>query len=387
MHLSDGELRSYYEQELVGPEGDRARSHLLVCERCRDRAEAVASRARTVGGALASLAPNQKENPPSKEIARARFEARRIDKEKATMFQKIFSRQYRPALIALVVIALLGASLTFPPVRAIANSFLGLFRVQTVTFVQFDPGEMQNALESSDQFQQLISDDVKVEELGKPEEVASAEEASSLAGIPVRFPTEIDGQPRLILHPGTRFSFEVDLPRLQALMAEIGQGDIELPAEIDGTTVTMELPSMVAASYGNCESRKETGEDPDEPYQDRRDCTILIQMASPEISAPPGLDLARIGQAYLQLLGMTPEEAKQFSQTVDWTTTLIVPIPRYEAMSEDVTVDGVKGSLIWQWTDSASIRYVLIWVKDDIVYSLTGMATRARALQIANSLK
>ena len=191
----------------------------------------------------------------------------------------------------------------------------------------------------------------------------------------------------MVVQPRVRASFDIDLPRVRALMAEIGQEDLDLPAELDGATVTMELPSVVAAAYGDCEFQPAASDDPDEPSRSRRNCTTLMQMASPEISAPPGLDVARLGQAFLQLLGMSPEEAAQFSQTVDWTTTLVIPIPRYGMEYQEVMVDGVTGTLIWEGMPSESANYVLIWVKDDVVYSLSGRGPRSTALSIANSLK
>lgn len=387
MHLTDGELRAFHDQELGAGESERARTHLLDCQRCQQRGAELARRADEAGHYLASLAPIPEEIPRSSETARAHLEARRSEKEKMSMIQKIFARPYRPAWIALGVIAILAAGLAFPSVRAIANSFLGLFRVQTVTVVQVNPGDLPNQLGSSEQFRQLISDDVTVQEMGEPEEVSSAAEASRLAGISVRLPTDIAGEPRLVVQPGTFISFEIDLPRVRALLSEIGQGEIDLPRELDGATVTLDLPTMVGASYGNCEPQPGPGDDPDEPYRSSRDCTTLVQLASPEISAPPGLDVASLGQAFLQLLGMSPEEAAQFSQTVDWTTTLVIPIPRYGTTYQEVQVDGVAGTLIWEGNPGGSSNYVLVWVKDGVVYSLTGRGTRSSALSIANSLK
>jgi hypothetical protein len=387
MHLTDGELRAYQDQELNEPERARAQLHLSACDLCQDRAEDMASHAGQVEASLASLAPLPHEAPGSIETARARFQARRIEKENLTMFQKIFTRAYRPAWAALAVIVILAAALAIPSVRAVANSFLGLFRIQSVSIVQVDPGDLPDQLGSSEQFQQLISDDVKIEELGEPQEAGSPEEASSLAGIPVRLPAEIEGTPKLHVQPGTRAAFEIDLPRVRALMSEIGQEDIELPDELDGATVTLELPTVVGATYGDCEVEREGDQDPDEPGYQTRNCATLIQMASPEISAPPGLDVAGLGQAFLQLLGMSPEEAAQFSQTVDWTTTLVIPIPRYGMTYQDVPVDGVNGTLIWEGQPGAMTHYMLIWVKDGVVYSLSGRGNRSEALSIANSLK
>ena len=127
--------------------------------------------------------------------------------------------------------------------------------------------------------------------------------------------------------------------------------------------------------------------DPDMPLPDLSQCTTLMQFPSPEISAPPGLDIAGIGETLLQVLGMSPEEAAQFSRSVDWTTTLIIPIPRYGTEYQDVFVDGVEGTLIMQSIRSQFPEYLLIWVKDGIVYALAGPGDTTAALEIAESLE
>jgi uncharacterized protein YfaT (DUF1175 family) len=83
---------------------------------------------------------------------------------------------------------------------------------------------------------------------------------------------------------------------------------------------------------------------------------------------------------------MTPEEAARFSSTVDWTSTFVIPVPRYNSDYQEVQVDGVTGTLIesFQYGEQA---YLLIWVKDGIVYALGGPGEADQALQIAASLK
>ena len=68
---------------------------------------------------------------------------------------------------------------------------------------------------------------------------------------------------------------------------------------------------------------------------------------------------------------MSREEAAAFTATVDWTSTLVIPVPRRASTYEDVSVDGVTGKLIQRVTDYAP-EYALIWVKDGIVYAVSG---------------
>ena len=254
-----------------------------------------------------------------------------------------------------------------------------------------DPDDIEEQLGSSSNFEYLLAEDVQVEEFGEIQEVASEAEASDLAGFQVRVPAAAEGDGQFVLQPGAKVSLLVDLPKVQALMDELGLTELKLPADLDGAEVSMELPVAVAAAYGSCdvspEMVREAGVDPDGPIPDLSKCITLTQFPSPQISAPPGLDIARIGQAFLQVLGMTPQEAAQFSQSVDWTTTLVIPIPRYGTDYQKVAVDGVEGTLIMQSAHSDFPHYLLIWIKDGIVYALTGPGNAQSAVELANSLE
>lgn len=306
------------------------------------------------------------------------------------MWKKWNSPAYRPAWAALGLIVILASALAFPQVRAAASNFLGLFRIQQLTVVQVDPGNLPEQLGSSSQLEYLLAENVQVEMPGDWLEAASAAEASQLAGMPVRLPTRLGEPARLNIQQAGRVTFQVDLDKTRLVLAEIGFTDLVLPDSLDGSTVSVDLPAGVSAFYGggcelDMEAARAQGYDPDSPGQPQRsNCTTLVQMPSPVVDAPADLNIAEIGAAFLQVLGMSPEEAKHFSQNIDWATTLVVPIPRYGTSYQDVKVDGVNGTLILQ---ERSSQYLLMWVKDGVVYALTGQGTPATARGIANSLK
>jgi hypothetical protein len=384
MHLNDGELRTF----LDNADDERMAAHLADCERCQERFGQLSSRAATVGHHLASLSAESQSPSPA---AYARLQKRIRQKENQSMFDKIFSRQYRFAWAALGAVLILGVALAFPGVRAIANGFLGLFRVQQFTVVQVNSDDLPEQMESLSQFEAMLSNQVQIEELGEPQEASSAEEASGLAGIPVRLPATSGEPQELMVQPGAKASLEVDLALAQAVLDEMGHADLQLPANLDGATITVEVPAGVAASYGECsfdlQTAREDGFDPDSPQAALRNCTTLVQMPSPTISAPPGLDIARIGEVFLQLTGMSPEEAAQFSQTVDWTTTLVIPIPERGTTYQDVSVDGAAGTLITHRNEYRAQEYLLVWVKNEIVYALSGPGDGQEGLALADSLQ
>ena len=91
-----------------------------------------------------------------------------------------------------------------------------------------------------------------------------------------------------------------------------------------------------------------------------------------------------IGEAYLQILGLTTEEAERMARNVDWTTTFVIPIPHYGVDYQDVQVDGVTGTLIVQRYRE---EFVLMWVKDGVLYAISGPGEAQAALEIAESIE
>jgi hypothetical protein len=122
---------------------------------------------------------------------------------------------------------------------------------------------------------------------------------------------------------------------MQAVLDAMETG-VNLPPETDGQEVTVEIaPSVIATMFG-CQNS-----DPDDTLR----CTEFYQMPSPVVSAPDGLDIQGLGSAMLQLLGMSPQEAGQLSQSIDWTSTLILPIPQDQDIQvSEMPIDGVTGT-------------------------------------------
>ncbi|HEX9013421.1 MAG TPA: hypothetical protein VF813_07890, partial [Anaerolineaceae bacterium] len=104
-------------------------------------------------------------------------------------------------------------------------------------------------------------------------------------------------------------------------------------------------------------------------------------------SAPADVNISELAQIALQFTGMTREQAAQFAQTVDWTSSLVIPIPKNAATYENVTVDGVTGTLIAR-DPGDSPQYALVWVKNGVIYAIGGLGSdTAKAIQMANSLQ
>jgi hypothetical protein len=296
-----------------------------------------------------------------------------------------------PALLALTLV------FAIPSARAFASELLNLFRVQQVTVVPVDFTGMEQLNGAvGNNISQLISDSVTMKkEPGEPVNAGTTAEASQLAGFNVRAPQ--NGTPsRISVMSGASFAFTIDRAKAQALLDEAGRSDLVLPEEVDGADVSVQIPSSVSIAFGTCpepssesEAKREMkreSETSGSPGRVYKDCIILAQIPSPEVSAPASLDIAKLAQLGLEFTGMTAEEAAQFTSTVDWTSTLIVPIPRNAASYQQVAVDGVTGTLIERPSDDAP-QFALLWIKDGIIYTIGGLGSNSqKALEIANSL-
>lgn len=393
-HLSDGQLQAFLDGELDDRQRRLVSDHLGTCLRCQEALSTTQAQNGRLMAVLTGLAPEKL--PPVVVQAEIRLEERLNTNQTKENFimKRIFSPKYRAAWVAGAVVLLIVAAMAFAPVRVWANNFLSLFRVEQVMVIEVDPDQLAAQLENSSvNLESLISDNLTFEGSEEAIQVDSVEDAASAAGFPIRMPSEKDGELELEVVPGGKMTFEIDLPRIQALLQAIGRPDLELPGVLDGTKVTLTIPSAVNARWGNCEFDKESlqqeGFDPDDlNTYPTPDCTSLYQMPSPTIVAPPGVDINQMGEVYLQLLGMSQEEAASYAATIDWASTFVLPIPRYDATYRTINVDGVQGTIIQDARSSYNDSYaLLIWVKDGMLYALSGPGDAASVLEIANSMK
>lgn len=389
-HLTDDILRPYLDHELADAERGQAERHLADCADCREALRTLSARAAQVRARLDVLSPGPAEMSRPARAALAQFNR----KEKTPMFQMLRSKRLRPVWAGLTLVAILAVSLSFAPVRALAGNFLGIFRVQQVTVLPVDATHLKDLTGNSpltDEISRLLADSVTVtQKQTDPQPVASAAEAGQLAGLSVRLPASEASAPELTVQGEMAFQLVVDRERAQSLIEEAGYQDLHLPASVNGATVKVAIPASVTAKYGVCPKSKSDKPDPDQRGSVGRlypDCVVFVQMTSPTVTAPPDLDLEQLAEIGLQMTGMTAQQANDYSQTVNWATTLVIPIPANAATYQSVSVDGVTGTLIQRPADDAP-EYALVWVKGGVIYGVAAVGSdSSRALAMANSLK
>jgi hypothetical protein len=384
-HLTDGELRAALDGELEA----KQLQHLETCTDCQARQHQLQVEQGQIARQLAFLA-RADEPVLTAQKAWNRFSQQIRIKKEISMFKKWFAFPVvRVGTAALLILALV---LAFPGTRALAGELLNLFRVQQVTAIPVDFTGLEQLTGDGalgNQFTELISNSMNItQKPGDPKEVADAQQASQLAGFTVRLP-QGKNPSQIYVTDAAAFTLTVDRTKAQALLDEAGRSDLVLPDSIDGATISVNIPSSVSAGYGTCPKPQADSSEAEEsqiPGRRYPDCVILAEIPSPSVNAPADVDVDQLAQIGLEFTGMSPEDAAAFTSTVDWTSTLVIPIPRNAATYEQVTVDGVTGTLIQRPADD-SPKFALLWVKDGIIYAISGLGTNSQqAMEMANSL-
>jgi hypothetical protein len=282
--------------------------------------------------------------------------------------------ELRKWFAAAASIAVVGFAFTLPPVQAAAQAFLDLFRVVQFAGVRFDAERLRNLETSGLNLQAMFGD---VEPLTTPQEpvsYATAAEAGDAAGIRARTPAWV---PPGYASTGFMVSSEhaaritANTAGLQALLDTLGLDDVELPDGLDGQVATLRIPPIVTQRYASGER-----------------ALYVIQSRGPDVSFPAGLDLSKLAYAGLRVLGTPQDEAYRMSVTIDWRTTLIVPVPMQAAAYRPINVAGNEGLLLEGLAaDEERPGSLLMWSAGGETFAVAGPVNGVELLEIAQTLQ
>ena len=380
MHLSDETLIALRDTEISLTEKTNALAHLADCEACTNRLQLPRSRSAAVFSHLEAMTPPVSFRA-STHPALEKFVTRRKESSMKSLFR-------RPLAVLAGVAILLVIALSFPNVQALAGSFLGLFRVQSVKIIQLDPNAMKRAdglmQNNSERLQAFFNQNMTVSHNGEYQKVDSAEQAAKIAGFTPRVP---DGATfsGIGVTPAETADLTIDSTTMNTMLEALGRTDVRIPADLDGKKIHADIPSLITFQTGICPTLNDKRGASNDP-QTFKGCMNLMEFKSPTIQAPDSFPIIQLAESMLQFLGMTPAQAKAYSQSIDWATTLVVPFPTTPYTTvQDVNVDGTSGTLVKTGTEGG--QYTLIWVKDGIVYAFAGVGSTDQVLSLANALK
>ena len=294
-------------------------------------------------------------------------------------------QRWTPLLVFSGSFAVLTVMLAFPTLRVGAQHFLDLFRVQRFVAVSIDSTrlrQLQQLKNGKIDVEALLSKNTEVlKEPGAAKAVDDPKTAGQIAGISVRLPMDLPlgvTQAEIRVQGEGSVRFTADTIKLQQLLDLLEITDVQIPQQLNGATLTVNVPPAVRTRYTKG-SRE----------------IMLTQSRSPEITLPPGVFLPEIVKIFLRVAGLTSEEAHRLAYSIDWHGTLLVPVPANAASFQEVNIHGNNGLLIEStggMPDSTDGRKthrrgsILLWSEEGILYSLSGDTRNQDLLEMANSL-
>jgi hypothetical protein len=330
---------------------------------------------------------HEQRREPEPGFARALRERLRAHAESGSVEDEAPARRFRlvPALASAASIAAVAFAFTIPAVRVAAQSALDLFRVRSFAAIEIDQSRIDQLRALHDQLGQdpsmLVLDQQEVlQEPGKPVEYPSADLAGNAAGLPGL------KQPRLPLPNDMKFTkaqvtgegaarLTLNGDKLRKVIELLGLTDVRVPDGLDGQKITVHMPAIVQQEYASDKSRM-----------------TLVEAHSPEVALPPGADLRQLGEIGLRILGMDAGEARRVASSIDWKSTLVVPVPTSAESFRQVQVNGHPGLYIrCEAPDESGKRRrsgaVVMWTEGDRVHALQSNLPGEEILDLAQQLR
>jgi hypothetical protein len=306
--------------------------------------------------------------PPAPMAAQLRARLRHLDAQRASSPRR---RRVLQAIACAASLLLAVGLAMLPSVRAGAETFLDLFRV--VNFVAVPvPAQRLTTLQRGLDLPRMLGEQVHVIQApGAPQSVATPEQAGALTGIAVQLPTWLpDGLTLrgIDVLGEQRWTVAASTQKLQQVLDTLGINDLTAPPGLDGQTATIHVYPSVRVSYG-----AQAGH------------VLFIQARQPEATLPQGADLPLLAEIGLRVLGFEPNEARRFANTIDWRTTLLVPVPASVANFHEVDIGASKGLLIETAATAGPRASQLLWSVGGSVFALIGDVSPEELFEMARS--
>ncbi len=311
---------------------------------------------------ISVLSPTAAESPQPAPQALARLRTELEPKSTPFNFGRLmemFKRKY--ALAPLAVLLLLSLAFAFPSVRAAASDFLGLFRVQKFAAISVSPEQLAMLEQIADSG--LLPGEIEmIQEPGQPTVVNSLAEAEVFTDLSIKTISELGEPDQIYTMTGGSGRLIINVADTRAIVETAGVDPALIPDSLDGEPVNVTVYSAVSQQWEEI---------------------VFLQSPSPLVEYPEDVDTVALGEALLQILGMDSRQARRLARNIDWTNTLLLPVPENIAIFSEVEVDGVSGIAL---TSLNGRDTALMWQKDGIVYVLSGGSV-ADLIDIANSLQ
>jgi hypothetical protein len=279
---------------------------------------------------------------------------------------------------AAAAIAAVASFALSPTVRASAQAFLDLFRVRQFTAVSFDPSRLERFKQpGEDNPMVAFARTEKLEDPGPPRGFANLGTATSTAGffaatpsyVPAGYATDsvwVTG------HGAARIT--IDVKKLRDVLNTLDIRDVTVPDAYDGKSATVTMTPAVMQRFRRGDQR-----------------VIVTEAASPEVQVPAGVDLERLGAIGLRILGVSEGDADRLARSIDWRSTMLVPVPADAGSFREVSVHGAKALMVTMVGETKDGRRrqgaIVLWTEGDRVHAVQGPLEREELMRMAESVR
>ena len=312
--------------------------------------------------ALDLLAPD---HTPSARQALARFHQQ---VNTPIFYRRSFmnTNKWRFATLVAVVMILLVGMVTFPQTRALASQFLGLFRVQKFTAIGISAEQLAN-LEKIGELGLHPGEMTILEEPSEPQQFTDINAAipvwNEMSGQPFYSAYDLGNPQEVSVVGGSKGYLTIDLTSARAILQAGGVDPSLLPDSLEGAQVNVQTYPVLHQSWEG---------------------VTLLQTRSPELGYPTDVNPAVIGEAMLRLMGVNEIEAAGLAQQIDWSATMVLPIPTQFSSFREVRVAGAVGLAV----ESADSRgNMILWQQDGTLFAVIGDMETTELLNIADQLR
>jgi hypothetical protein len=286
-------------------------------------------------------------------------------------------RNWLFAAIAAVLVALL----LLPNSGALAGQFLSLFSIQQFQPVQVTKQDVQSlSSRPIPTFEDLGTLNIQTGSLQTQDNLTQAQ-AAQLVNFPIlvpgSLPQGISGTPNFSVIGAGSGTFTFSASKARTFFQKNGYGNINIPANLDGSTYDVTTTPGVVISYGNGTTTQ----------------FMIVEFPSPVIHATGSASLEELRNVALSIPGLPQQLVTQLKQIN--LSSGVVPLPIPEGIdSQTITVHGTQGLLLTK-NISTTIPQLkkfpagsaVIWQTNGIIYAVGGTVSNTnQLLNSANSL-
>ncbi len=399
--LDSGLLASLRDGELTAEELAGVQAHLAACPGCATEARSLQHTGHEIyalfstldaapvtdsqtSAALARLQTQLKEEEHHHTASRTPIPMRRKGASVASGKRTYGMRWLIAAVAALLLIALVA-----PNAQVLAQQFLSLFRVQQFQAVSINPEQVnRNLLTDLRDFGTVqVTGNNSSTYPSNPTQAQVEQYTHIHVLLPTQLPAGVGQDAHFAIFGGEQATFVFNASTTRAYMHQIGDGNVTLPANLDGATYHISVaPGALITYMNNCQSNTMQ---PKTLFSHATTCQAGTNFAMAEVPSPviESSGQASIGdlRAFLLSLPHLPTPIHNLALHVDETTgTVPVPMPP-QANSQNVTVNGASGILL---TDPDLHIGAVLWQTQGMVYMITADVDNGTQLMVAaNSLR